>query len=111
MEDCVFCNIVSGQAHGEIIAEAEDCMVIRDILPKAPIHVLVIAKSHIPSINEVDSSHFNLLGNMMLLAKSTAEKLGVSASGYKLIWNVGSDGGQTVKHIHLHVLGGKKLKD
>lgn len=111
MEDCVFCNITAGNIDAEVIAQAEDCMVIRDILPKAPVHVLVISKTHIPSINEVDAEHSNLLGNMMLAGKKAAQQLGISSSGYKLIWNVGSDGGQTVPHIHLHVLGGKKLKD
>jgi histidine triad (HIT) family protein len=108
-EDCIFCNIVSKTIAANILVEDNDLMVIQDILPKAPVHVLVIPKSHIASVNELDEAHINVVGKMILTARDFARSHGIADSGYKLIFNVGPDGGQTVKHLHLHLLGGKPL--
>jgi len=108
-EDCIFCNIANKTIGADILYEDDDLMVVRDILPKAPVHVLVIPKAHIPSVNELDDAHISIAGKMILVARDQARKHGVAESGYKLIFNTGADGGQTVKHLHLHLKGGKPL--
>ena len=110
-EDCIFCNIANKTIAADILHENDAVIVIRDILPKAPVHVLVVPKIHIPSINAVTSEHRELIGDMVLMAQAEAARQGIADSGYKLIFNVGKDGGQTVKHIHLHLLGGKQLDE
>jgi histidine triad (HIT) family protein len=109
--DCVFCNIVQKQTPAKVFYEDNFVMVIQDILPKAPVHLLVITKEHIPSIAFATDQHEALLGKMVLAAKKVAADQGISDSGYKLIFNVGRDGGQIIPHIHLHVLGGKKIPE
>ncbi len=89
----------------------EDLIVIADIMPKAPVHFLVIPKKHIESINHLQENQELLVGKMLYAAKEMAEKLNIADSGYKAVFNVGRDGGQVVKHLHLHVLGGKKLEE
>jgi histidine triad (HIT) family protein len=109
MGDCVFCNIVNRTLASEILFEDENLIVIRDILPKAPVHLLVIPKKHILSVNHVEKEDEPTLGEMMLVARKMAEKFGIHETGYKLIFNVGRDGGMVIPHLHLHLLGGKKL--
>ncbi len=109
MNDCVFCNIINKAIESKIELESEYLIVIRDILPKAPVHLLVIPKAHIVSINNLDQASVPLIGEMVLVAKQMAEKFGISETGYKLIFNVGRDGGMVVPHLHLHLLGGKNL--
>ena len=84
-------------------------MVIRDILPKAPVHLLIVPKDHISSVHHLPDGYQNLVGNMVYTAKAMAEKFGIGESGYKLIFNVGRDGGQVIPHLHMHLLGGKFL--
>lgn len=108
-EDCIFCNIASKTIGADIVYEDDDMMVVQDILPKAPVHLLIIPKMHIASVNELDDAHAAIAGRMILLARDQARTHGISDSGYKLIFNVGHDGGQTVKHLHLHLLGGRAL--
>ncbi len=110
MEDCIFCNIIKKQIPSDMVFEDDQVVVIKDIFPKAPVHLLVIPKVHIASIIDVDSSHEALLGHMIATAKEVAAKQGIAENGYKLIFNVGKHGGQIVQHIHLHVLGGKQLE-
>ncbi len=109
MDDCVFCNIANKTIESKIELETENLLVIRDILPKAPVHLLVIPKKHIVSVGHLQAEDANLIGNMIMSAKEMAEKFGVSETGYKLIFNVGRDGGMIVPHLHLHLLGGKDL--
>ncbi len=111
MDDCVFCNIVSKTIDSELFFEDPDLIVIKDILPKAPVHLLVIPKRHIVSIGEMSDADQTLAGDMILTAKKMAEKFNVAESGYKLVFNVGTDGGMVVPHLHLHLLGGKKLPE
>ncbi len=111
MSDCVFCNIVSKAIKSDILFENKDTIVIRDILPKAPLHLLIISKEHILSVNHLEKKHEALIGAMFTLAKNMARQFKVADSGYKLIFNVGRDGGQVVPHLHLHLLGGKKLEE
>ena len=111
MNDCVFCNIVKKSMHSNILYENNEMVVIKDILPKAPVHLLIISKEHIISVNHIEEKHKNLVSDMIFLAKNMAAQFKVAESGYKLLFNVGRDGGQVVPHLHLHLLGGKALED
>lgn len=111
MDDCVFCNIVNKTLNSELLFENERLIAIRDILPKAPVHILIIPKKHVLSINHLESEDMPLAGEMLVVAKGLAEKFGVSETGYKLTFNVGRDGGQVIPHLHLHLMGGKNLSD
>ena len=111
MDDCIFCNIVNKNLESQILYENGELLVISDILPKAPVHLLVITKKHIISAGHLEPVDSPLIGNMVLAAKEMAAKFGIDQSGYKLIFNVGRDGGQVIPHLHLHLLGGKKLPE
>ncbi|MDP2669331.1 MAG: HIT domain-containing protein [bacterium] len=104
MDDCIFCKIAAKQAPAEILMESDSVMVFKDIYPSAPVHYLVVSKKHIPSIKEVNHEDEALIGHLIHTAKDAAQKLGLE--GYKLVFNVGKEGGQIVDHIHLHILGG-----
>ncbi len=91
--------------------ETEDLIVIDDILPKAPVHMLVIPKKHILSINHLDNQDAALAGKMIEAAQQMAKRSGIADKGYRLVFNVGKDGGQVIPHLHLHLLGGKKFSD
>ena len=109
MDDCVFCNIVNKTIESQILFEDAELIVIRDILPKAPVHLLIIPKKHIVSISHTEAVDEPLIGKMVFVAKQMAEKFGVAETGYKLVFNVGRDGGMVVPHMHLHLMGGKKM--
>ncbi len=111
MEDCVFCNIANKIIEKELLYEDGEVLAFHDLLPKAPVHLLIISKEHIPSVVNLEDRHQVLAGKMVLVAKKLAEESHISESGYKLIYNVGEDGGQIVPHLHLHLLGGKKLPE
>jgi histidine triad (HIT) family protein len=106
---CVFCNIAQGQIPATVVFENEDVMAFRDLNPQAPTHALVIPKRHISTINDVNEQDAALLGKMVLAAKTVASTEGFHEAGYRLVFNVNSDGGQTVYHIHLHILGGRPM--
>ena len=106
--DCLFCRIVAGKVPATLIAETEDCVAFRDISPQAPVHVLVIPRLHIASLDEVEDPM--LLGRMMLLATQLAREEGIAVKGYRTVINTRDDGGQSVAHLHIHLLGGRKLK-
>ncbi|WP_127582632.1 histidine triad nucleotide-binding protein [Paenibacillus koleovorans] len=107
--DCIFCKIVEGTIPSKKVFESEHVVAFHDIQPAAPVHVLIIPKKHIASINEVEAADREVLGEVLLAAPQIARQLGVAESGYRLINNCGSDGGQVVYHIHMHLLGGEKL--
>ncbi len=109
MDDCVFCNIINKTLDSQIQFENERLIVLKDILPKAPVHLLVVSKKHIASVNHMETGDSALLGEMVLTAKQMADKFGIGETGYKLVFNVGRDGGQVISHLHLHVLGGKNM--
>lgn len=111
MDDCVFCNIINKTIDSKILFENERLIVIKDILPKAPVHLLVIPKKHILSVSHLEPGDEPVVGEMVVVAKLMGEKFGVSETGYKLIFNVGRDGGQVIPHLHLHLMGGKKLPE
>ena len=106
MEDCIFCKIVKQDMKAEIIHEDAEIIAFKDINPKAPVHVLIVPKIHIVSINHLKEENKALVGQLFLNAKKVAEKVGVKETGYKLVFNVGEGGGQLVNHLHLHLLGG-----
>ncbi|ASQ44875.1 histidine triad nucleotide-binding protein [Legionella clemsonensis] len=106
---CLFCKIASGEIKADIVFETQEILVIRDIKPQAPTHLLLIPKKHIATINDADSTDEQLLGRMILTAKNMAKVEQLSEDGYRLIFNVNSGGGQEVYHIHLHLLGGRQM--
>ncbi|MDD5040611.1 MAG: histidine triad nucleotide-binding protein [Patescibacteria group bacterium] len=110
MSDCIFCKVIEKKLPARFIRETDDFIVIPDIAPKAPIHLLLIPKKHIVSLNDASAADQSLLGNMLYAAKQLAQEHGIAGSGYKIVLNTGPDSGQAVGHIHIHLLGGKKLE-
>jgi histidine triad (HIT) family protein len=106
-DSCLFCRIVRREIPASVIREDERTLAFRDIDPKAPTHVLVIPKEHVASLNDVSDPA--LVGRLLLAAKEIAEAEGIASSGYRTVMNAGADAGQTVFHLHLHLLGGRKL--
>jgi len=106
---CVFCKIVSGELPAKVVYEDELVMAFHDINPQAPIHILVIPKEHIPTLNDLEERHRELIGHIFLVIKRIAKELGVAESGYRVIVNCNRDGGQEVYHLHYHLLAGKRL--
>lgn len=104
MPDCVFCKIVKKELSADILQESDNTVIFKDIRPLAPIHYLVVPKKHISSIKEISYEDEAMMGHIILMAKEAAERLNLS--GYKLVFNVGRDGGQIVDHVHLHLMGG-----
>lgn len=107
-DNCLFCRIVRGEIPAALVAQSENAIAFRDIGPQAPVHVLVIPRAHLSSLN--DAGEAPLLGELLALAKGVAKSEGVADTGYRVVINTGADGGQSVGHLHLHVLGGRRLK-
>jgi histidine triad (HIT) family protein len=110
MADCIFCRIARHEIPATVVREDEQCIAFRDLQPRAPIHVLVIPKRHIPSINDAGADDEALIGHLLAVARDVAAADGAGASGYRLVVNAGPDAGQSVDHLHLHVLGGRELR-
>ncbi|RJQ80479.1 histidine triad nucleotide-binding protein [Pseudonocardiaceae bacterium YIM PH 21723] len=106
---CLFCKIVNGQIPALVVGETERALAFRDINPQAPTHVLVVPRTHYPNAAALANADAELTADMIRLAGKIAESEGIADSGYRLMFNTGEDGGQTVFHVHLHVLGGKNL--
>jgi histidine triad (HIT) family protein len=106
-ESCIFCRIVAGTIPATVVAHNTHALAFRDLHPQAPVHVLVIPRRHVTSL--ADATNADELGAMMLLAAQVAESEGVATGGYRVVTNIGADGGQTVQHLHLHVLGGRSM--
>ena len=109
MIDDVFCKIINGDLKAEFVYQDEDFIVIKDIHPQAPIHVLIIPKRHLDIIHRTTHEDIDVLGKMILVAGKVAKILGVDESGYRLILNQGPNAGQLVPHLHIHFLAGKRL--
>ena len=105
---CIFCKIAKKEIKTDIVYDDKKNLAFKDIEPKAPIHLLIIPKKHI-LVDQVEQHNKELVGELFLVAKKLAKKKGVSETGYRLIINVGRDAGQTIEHLHLHLLGGEKL--
>ena len=106
-DTCLFCRIVDKQIPATIVAETDDCVAFRDINPQAPVHILVIPREHVSSLNEAKDPA--LIGRLALVAADLAKKYGVDGSGYRTVMNTNADAGQTVFHLHLHLLGGRPM--
>lgn len=110
MENCIFCKIVKGEIPSNKVYEDEKVLAFKDINPEAPVHVLIIPKNHIGSVNELTEESCDIISYIFIIAKNIAQKLGIADSGYRIVTNCGEDGGQTVGHIHFHLLGGRTLQ-
>ena len=108
MPDCIFCKIAAKQIPSKTVYEDEYCYGFYDIDPKAPIHFLIIPKEHIGGIGDINEGNCGVVARLLMAAVSTAEKIGLD-NGYRIVTNYGEDGGQTVPHLHFHVLGGRAL--
>ena len=106
-DDCIFCKIAKGEIPVKFVAESATCVAFRDANPQAPTHVLVIPRAHVASLNEVATP--TLLGDVLQLAREVAKQECIAVSGYRVVFNSNSDGGQTVYHLHAHVLGGRHM--
>ena len=109
MNECLFCKMASGVIPCDKVHENEYVLAFRDIDPKAPTHILIIPKKHITTLNEINENDQDLLGELLLTAKKIAKDEGIDTSGYRTVFNCNSDGGQTVFHIHMHLLGGRPM--
>ena len=108
-EDCIFCKIVAGDIPAEVVLENQDVVVFRDLTPQAPVHLLAIPRQHIATINDLQAADAAQMGNLFLAAKAAAKQEGIAEDGYRTVMNCGEGAGQTVFHIHLHILGGRSL--
>lgn len=109
-DDCLFCKMVTGAIKPDTVYEDEDFLAFRDINPQAPVHVLIIPKRHITTLNDVVAADTSLMGRLLLTAKALAQELGIAESGYRAAISCNRGGGQTVFHLHLHLLGGRHMK-
>ncbi len=109
IETCVFCQIVQGNADATILHRDRRLVAFRDIHPVAPIHILVVPIQHVSSLNEADAADESLLGAMIQLARQLAAREKLGQTGYRLVINTGADAGQSVLHVHLHLLGGRRM--
>ena len=105
-KDCTFCRIVNGETSTEFLFENDTVVVFKDIHPHAPVHILIVPKKHIRSINDLTVEDTQIVGEMIIVAKDMARELSVSKSGYRLFFNVERGGGQVIFHLHLHLVGG-----
>ncbi|HLW75041.1 MAG TPA: histidine triad nucleotide-binding protein [Gammaproteobacteria bacterium] len=109
MQDCPFCKMVAGEIKPNMVLEAPSLIAFRDINPQAPVHVLIVPRKHIGTLNDVPAEDAGLMGEMLLAAQKIAKQEGIAAPGYRLVMNCNADGGQTVFHIHMHLLGGRRI--
>lgn len=109
MSDCLFCKMVSGEIQADAVFENGNVLAFRDINPQAPTHVLVIPKRHIATINDLETGDTGLVGELFLAAKEVAKAEGIADDGYRTVMNCNAQAGQTVFHVHLHVLGGRPM--
>jgi histidine triad (HIT) family protein len=108
--DCVFCKIVRGEAEARIVYRDDHVTAFEDIAPQAPTHIVLVPNRHIRCLNEVVGDEEGLLADLLMAAQRVAELAGLTGSGYRLVINTGRDAGQSVPHLHVHVLGGRRLK-
>ncbi|MGD2120318.1 MAG: histidine triad nucleotide-binding protein [Gemmatimonadota bacterium] len=107
--DCLFCRIAQGEIPADVVRSDPDILAFRDINPQAPTHILIIPRKHIASVTDLESEDTELMGRLFLTARELAEDEGVAEEGYRMVVNAGAGAGQTVFHIHLHLLGGRGM--
>lgn len=110
MNDCIFCKIVSGQITAELVHEDEQVIAFRDLNPQAPVHILIIPRIHIATLNDLNAQHEMLMGHMLLVAQQLAKQEHIDKRGYRTVFNCNSEAGQSVYHIHMHLLGGRPME-
>jgi histidine triad (HIT) family protein len=111
MEDCIFCKIANGTIPSKKVYEDAEVLAFDDINPMAPVHVIIIPKKHIPTMLDVTKTDMSSIGSMFAAAQEVARIKGVNERGFRVVINCNKEGGQVIFHLHMHVLGGKKLKD
>ena len=109
MSDCLFCKIVAGEIPSNKVYEDEQCLAFRDINPQAKVHILVIPKEHIPAFSAINEENASLAAHILVVAAKVAKQEGLES--YRIVSNCGPDAGQTVEHLHFHILGGEKLSE
>ena len=109
MADCLFCKMVAGEIQPDVVYENEEVLAFRDVNPQAPTHVLVIPKTHIATTNDLNGENAAIVGKLYLAARQIAEEEGIAGPGYRMVMNCNAGAGQSVYHIHLHVLGGRGM--
>jgi len=109
MMGCVFCRIAAHERPARILYEDDHCVAFQDVNPKAPVHVLVIPRRHIESMNDMEPGDESVLGRLLTVAARVAQEMGIAGTGFRTVINTGTDAGQTVFHLHLHVLGGRGM--
>ena len=109
-DDCLFCKIINGVISADIVDQNDTALAFRDINPQAATHILIIPKAHIASTRDLNYGNIHCLSEMAVMANKIADSEGISESGYRWVINTGNDGGQTVHHLHLHLLGGRQLQ-
>lgn len=107
VQSCLFCKIARGEIPSKMVVNNKEMIAFRDIAPQAPTHILIVPKKHVASLDDLTDS--DLLGRMMALAAALARQEGIAKSGYRTVINTGADGGQSVDHLHIHLLGGRKM--
>ena len=108
--NCVFCRISRGDLPAKVVFDSEEVLAFRDLHPHAPEHILFIPRKHITSVDHVEDGDAAVIGKLVLAARDVARQLGLSGRGYRLVANTGEEGGQTVPHLHFHLLGGRSLR-
>lgn len=109
MSDCLFCRLIKGEVKSKVIYEDDEVFAFEDINPQAPIHILIVPRKHISGLTQLEEEDKELVGKVHWAAKKIAEDRSVFRSGFRMVINSGPDAGETVKHLHLHLLGGRKL--
>jgi len=109
MDNCIFCNIIDGGIKAKILYEDDDVLAFKDLSPQAPLHALIIPKTHIATINDLETSNADVISKLYLAAKKIATDEGYADDGYRVVMNCGESAGQTVFHLHLHLLAGRAL--
>lgn len=109
-QDCIFCKIINGEIPSDQVFQDDQVVAFHDINPVAPTHILIVPKLHIASVNDLTMEHESLVGHMFVVASKLAEKQGITQDGYRLIINTGPHAGQVVFHLHLHLIGGQKMR-
>lgn len=108
-DDCLFCRIAEGSVDADVVHEGDEVVAFRDINPQAPTHILVIPREHVATVNDMQEEHAPLVGQLFLTARDLAEEEGIADQGYRLVMNTREGAGQSVFHLHLHLLGGRSL--
>lgn len=110
MTDDLFLKIINREIPADIVYETDEILAFRDINPQAPVHILIIPKEHIPTMNDIEPDHTEVAGKLLLVAAELADQEGIAEEGYRVVMNCNSAGGQAVYHIHLHLLGGRQMR-